>query len=155
SIPGLGEAAVSLLGVRERLIDEIRRLDRKLKAISAASPATQALMTIPGVGVQTSAAFAAAVDDDEPVQAFANSRRVLRLGPAPAPVGRAGLDRTHYQAGRQYGSQAALRGGQLDPDAHAQDLRAEELVAQDRARPPPRRHHACHAARRHFVRGMR
>lgn len=37
SIPGLGEAVASLLGVRERLVDEIRRLDHQLKAISAAS----------------------------------------------------------------------------------------------------------------------
>lgn len=62
-IPGLGEAVASLVRARERLIDEIRQLDRKLKAISLASPACQALMSIPGVGVQTSAAFAAAVDD--------------------------------------------------------------------------------------------
>lgn len=38
-------------------------MDRQLKAISTASPVCQALMSIPGVGVQTSAAFAAAVDD--------------------------------------------------------------------------------------------
>lgn len=38
-------------------------MDRQLKAISLASPASQALMSILGVGVQTSAAFAAAVDD--------------------------------------------------------------------------------------------
>jgi len=63
AIPGLGEAVASLLGVRERLVDEIRELDRRLKAISVASPACQALMSIPGVGVQTSAAFAAAIDD--------------------------------------------------------------------------------------------
>jgi transposase len=36
AIPGLGEAVSSLLGVRERLVDEIRRLDRRLKAISMA-----------------------------------------------------------------------------------------------------------------------
>jgi len=63
SIPGLGEAVASLLGVREGLIEQIKRLDRQLKAISAASPACQLLMTIPGVGVQTSAAFAAAIDE--------------------------------------------------------------------------------------------
>lgn len=62
-IPGLGEAVASLLGARERMVEQIARLDRQLKAISVASPACQALMTIPGVGVQTSAAFAAAVDD--------------------------------------------------------------------------------------------
>lgn len=63
AVPGLGEAVASLLGVRERLVEQIAQLDRQLKAISAASPVCQALMSIPGVGVQTSAAFAAAVDD--------------------------------------------------------------------------------------------
>lgn len=62
-VPGLGEAVASLVRTRERLVDEIRQLDRQLKAISLASPACQALMSIPGVGVQTSAAFAAAVDE--------------------------------------------------------------------------------------------
>ncbi len=63
AIPGLGEAVASLLGVRERLVEQIAQLDRQLKAVSIASPACQLLMSIPGVGVQTSAAFAAAVDD--------------------------------------------------------------------------------------------
>jgi transposase len=55
-IPGLGEAVASLLRARESLVDEIRQLDRQLKAISVASAACQALMSIPGVGVQTPAA---------------------------------------------------------------------------------------------------
>ena len=63
AVPGLGEAVASLLRARTGLVDEIRRMDRELKAISTASPACQALMSIPGVGVQTSAAFAAAVDE--------------------------------------------------------------------------------------------
>ena len=63
SVSGLGEAVASLLRARERLVGEIGQLDRQLKAISTASPVFQALMSIPGVGVQTSAAFAAAVDD--------------------------------------------------------------------------------------------
>ena len=42
---------------------QIAQLDRQLKMISIGSPACQVLMSIPGVGVQTSAAFAAAVDD--------------------------------------------------------------------------------------------
>ena len=63
AVPGLGEAVASLLRARTGLVDEIRRMDRELKAISIASPACQALMSIPGVGVQTSAAFAAAVDE--------------------------------------------------------------------------------------------
>ena len=63
SVPGLGEAVASLLRARGRPVVEIGELDRQLKAISTASPVCQALMSIPGVGVQTSAAFAAAVDD--------------------------------------------------------------------------------------------
>ena len=57
SIPGLGEAVASLLRARERLVEEIGQMDRQLKAISVTSPACQVLMSIPGVGVQTSAAF--------------------------------------------------------------------------------------------------
>lgn len=63
SVPGLGEAVASLIRARERLVVEIGQMNRQLKATSTASPACQALMSIPGVGVQTSAAFAAAVDD--------------------------------------------------------------------------------------------
>lgn len=63
SIPGLGEAMEALLHDRERLVAEIGQLDRQLKTISVASPACQLLMSIPGVGAQTSAAFAAVVDD--------------------------------------------------------------------------------------------
>jgi transposase len=33
AIPGLGEAVASLLGVRERLVDEIRQMDRQVRAI--------------------------------------------------------------------------------------------------------------------------
>jgi len=63
SVPGLSEAVASLLRARERLVVEIGQLDRQLKTITTASPVCQALMSIPGVGVQTSAAFAAAIDD--------------------------------------------------------------------------------------------
>ena len=62
SMPCLAEAVASLLRAREPLVEEIRQLDRQLKTITVASPACQALMSIPGVGVQNSAAFAAAVD---------------------------------------------------------------------------------------------
>src|SRR3546814_11736871 len=38
-------------------------MDRRLRVIASQSQACEILMTIPGVGVQTSAAFAAAVDE--------------------------------------------------------------------------------------------
>jgi len=63
NIPGLGEAAQGLLAVRETLLDQVAWLDQLLKEIAASSPACQILMSIPGVGVQTAAAFAAAIDD--------------------------------------------------------------------------------------------
>ncbi|MEM8644036.1 MAG: IS110 family transposase, partial [Pseudomonadota bacterium] len=53
----------SLLGGRKRLAQKIKGLDRVLIAFSRRSSACQILMSIPGVGVQTAAAFAAAVDD--------------------------------------------------------------------------------------------
>ena len=62
-IPGLGAAIASLLSVRAELVDQIKEMDRRLRIIASQSQACEILMTIPGVGVQTSAAFAAAVDE--------------------------------------------------------------------------------------------
>jgi transposase len=62
-VPGLGEAVTSLLAVREGLIAEIKALDRLMSEMSRTSTACRILMSFPGVGVQTAAAFAAAIDD--------------------------------------------------------------------------------------------
>ena len=70
-IPGLGEAIASLLAARAGVIVEIKALDRHLIAFARQSTACEQLMSIPGVGVQTAAAFAAAVDD---VRRFKRSR---------------------------------------------------------------------------------
>lgn len=62
-IPGLGDAITSLLSVSAELMEQIKEMDRRLRVIASQSQACEILMTIPGVGVQTSAAFAAAVDE--------------------------------------------------------------------------------------------
>jgi len=62
-IPGLGDAITSLLAVRAELVEQIKEMDRRLRIVTSQSQACEILMTIPGVGVQTSAAFAAAVDE--------------------------------------------------------------------------------------------
>ncbi|MEQ8698704.1 MAG: IS110 family transposase [Bauldia litoralis] len=62
-IPGLGEAIASLLAARDSVIAEIKVLDKRLTASARQSTACRQLMSIPGVGVQTAAAFAAAIDD--------------------------------------------------------------------------------------------
>jgi transposase len=62
-IPGLGDAISALLAVRAELVEQIKEMDRRLHIIASQSQACEILMTIPGVGVQTSAAFAAAVDE--------------------------------------------------------------------------------------------
>ena len=67
-IPGLGQAVSSLLSLREGLVDQITALDHVLAEISETSTACQILMSIPGVGVQTAAAFAAAIDDADRVK---------------------------------------------------------------------------------------
>jgi transposase len=63
SIPGLGKAVASLLAVRKGLVAEIKALDKVLNGIAKTSTDCQILMSIPGVGAQTSAAFAATVDE--------------------------------------------------------------------------------------------
>ncbi len=62
-IPGLGEAVAALLAARQAFVDQIKVLDVFLAGIAKTSTACQILMSIPGVGVQTAAAYAAAVDD--------------------------------------------------------------------------------------------
>lgn len=62
-LPGLGQGITALLAVRTRLLAQIKELDRALREIASRSQSCQLLMSIPGVGVQTSAAFAAAIDD--------------------------------------------------------------------------------------------
>ena len=62
-IPGLGDAIASMLSVRTELVEQIKAMDRQLRIIASQSQACEILMTVPGVGVQTSAAFAAPVDE--------------------------------------------------------------------------------------------
>lgn len=63
NIPGLGQSIASLLAVRTELMEQIKQMDRVLRKFALQSQPCRQLMSIPGVGVQTSAAFAAAVDD--------------------------------------------------------------------------------------------
>ena len=53
----------SLLKVRETLLDELKKLDRKLIDAARADPVTQMLMTAPGVGTIVALTFRNAVDD--------------------------------------------------------------------------------------------
>lgn len=69
--PGLGDAIAPLLSVHAELVEQIKEMDRHLRIIASQTQACEILMTIPGVGVQTSAAFAAAVDE---VGRFSQSR---------------------------------------------------------------------------------
>jgi transposase len=65
NIPGLGQSITALLSARERLLEQSRELDRVLREFANRSQSCRVLMSIPGVGVQTSAAFVAAIDDAE------------------------------------------------------------------------------------------
>lgn len=51
------------MSVRAELVEQIKEVERRLRIIASQSQACEILMSIPGVGVQTSAAFAAAVDE--------------------------------------------------------------------------------------------
>ena len=61
-VPGLGQSITALAFARTGLVEQIRQLDRVLREFAHQSSACRQLMSIPGVGVQTSAAFAAAID---------------------------------------------------------------------------------------------
>ncbi|AXU20251.1 IS110 family transposase [Novosphingobium sp. ERN07] len=91
-IPGLGDAIASLLSVRAELVGQIKEMDRRLRIIASQSQACEILMTIPGVGVQTSAAFAAAVDEAGRFRQSRNAGAYFGLVPRRHQSGE--LDRT-------------------------------------------------------------
>jgi transposase len=80
-IPGLGDAISALLSVRVELVEQIKGMDRRLRIIASQSQACEILMTIPGVGVQTSAAFAAAIDEAERFRQSRNAGAYFGLVP--------------------------------------------------------------------------
>ncbi|MER8383762.1 hypothetical protein [Mesorhizobium sp. M1399] len=49
--------------MRVQLVEQTKDLDLKLRMLAAQSQVCQILMSIPGVGIQTSAAFSAAIDE--------------------------------------------------------------------------------------------
>lgn len=53
-----------MLAVRKQIVEQIKNLDAKLRMFANQSQACEILISIPGVGVQTSAAFAPAIDED-------------------------------------------------------------------------------------------
>jgi transposase len=91
-IPGLGEAIASLLAVLAELVEQIKEMDRRLRIIASRSQACEILMTIPGGGVQTSAAFAAAVDEAGRFRQSRNAGAYFGLVPRRHQSGE--LDRT-------------------------------------------------------------
>lgn len=63
NVPGLGQSITALLAVRTGLMKQIKEMDLVLSECAHRSQSCRQLMSIPGVGLQTSAVFAAAVDE--------------------------------------------------------------------------------------------
>ncbi|MER9490172.1 transposase [Mesorhizobium sp. M0563] len=165
-IPGLGEATTSLLTVRVQLVEQIKELDLKLRMLAALSQACQILMSIPGVGIQTSAAFSAAIDEAGRFRQSRNAGAYFGLVPRRHQSGE--LDWTGritkqgdsmvrkllYEAANSILTRSresfALKTWRAE---NLEAPRPEESPSGTRA--ASRCHHACHAARRHFVRGLR
>jgi transposase len=71
--PELAGIVEPLLAVRERLVEEIARLEAKLVAEAKADPVCRRLATVPGVGPITAMAFRSGVDD---VARFGDRRQI-------------------------------------------------------------------------------
>lgn len=80
NIPGLGRSITALLAVSTGLVKQITEMDRALREFAHRSQPCRQLLSIPGVGVQTSTAFAAAIDEVGRVRQSrtAGVRRLLR-----------------------------------------------------------------------------
>ncbi len=80
-IPGLGQSITALVAARAGLAEQIRQLDRVLREFAHQSSACRQLMSIPGFGVQTSAAFAAAINQADPFRQSHTDGAYFRLVP--------------------------------------------------------------------------
>jgi transposase len=87
-VPALEIVVSSLLKVRHILLQERRKLDRKLIEMARADPVVRMLMTAPGVGAIVALTFRSAVDDPT------RFRRTRDVGPW------LGLTPGRYQSGR-------------------------------------------------------
>jgi transposase len=86
--PALEITVSALLKVREVLLQELRRLDRKVIELARTDPVVRMLMTAPGVGAIVALTFRSAVDDPT------RFRRARDVGPW------LGLTPCRYQSGR-------------------------------------------------------
>jgi transposase len=86
--PALETLVVSLLRVRDVLLQELRALDRKLIEAARTDPVVRMLMTAPGVGAIVALTFRSAVDDPTRFQ------RARDIGPW------LGLTPSRYHSGR-------------------------------------------------------
>lgn len=86
---------------------------------------------IPGVGVQTSAAFAAAINEAGRFWQSRTAGAYFGLVPRRHQSGEIDWTGRIIKQGDTMGAQAALRSGQLDPDAQSRQFRPEEMGHED------------------------
>lgn len=152
--------------MRAELVKQIKGMDRRLRIIASKSQACEILMTIPGVGVQTSAAFAAAVDKAGRFRQSRNAGAYLGLVPRRHQSGELDWTGRITKQGDSMVRKLLYESRQLDPHPEPGNLRPEGMGHEDRQAPrpqegprrpgpPSRGHHACHAAGWHFVPSVR
>lgn len=134
-IPGLGDAISALLAVRAELIEQIKEMDRKLRIIASQSQACEILMSIPGVGVQTSAAFAAAIDEAGRFRQSRDAGAYFGLVPRGHQSGELDWTGRITKQGDGTARKLSLQGSQLDPVPVPGDLRPEDMGHEDRQAP--------------------
>lgn len=79
--PGLLQALEPLLAIRERLSEQLARLDGQILATSKKDEVCRRLMSIPGVGCLTAKAFMAVIDDPSRIARSADVGAYLGLVP--------------------------------------------------------------------------
>ena len=150
--------AAALLKAREALADELRGIERRVRAMAREDERARRLMSTPGVGVLVALTFVAAVDDPE---RFRSSRAVgPHFGLTPrkyqsgetdytgriSKIGDAGVRAMLYEAANVILTRP-VRGSDLKTWALAVARRAGHAQGEGRPRPQARRRAAQDAAR--------
>ena len=162
--PVLMAAIDPILAARDKLAEELGRLDKLVRDQARNDAVCRRLMTVPGVGAIVALSYVTAIDD--PVR-FAKSRAVgpvLGLTPSRYQSGETRSARRHHQGRRCPSTGGIVRSGPCDDDPRRPLVPPEGLgdagggapwrqARQGRTRPQTRRGPASHVGRRHRLSG--
>jgi len=159
-VAGLSAAMRGLIAARTAVMTAVAAIDADIRRMTKASEACRRLMTIPGIGQLTAIAFVAAIDDPSRIRRSRDVGAYLGLVPKRYQSGEVDYVGGTSKSGDRRVRTLLYEAANVMPlqgPAQAQGLGIRDRQAikhaqgAHRSGPPPRDHHARHAAGRNRV----